>query len=108
MRLARRAAGALGLGTAELPDYEKGLDKRPHMAILWVFVAFLIGSATRYLLTVSPSSCLSPAEFSCLTQHCARRAGGSEALQNKASVFSRSLDNWGPSWLRGMVLEDVR
>lgn len=87
MRLARRAAGALGLGTAELPDYEKGFDKRPHMAILWVFVAFLIGSATRYLLTVSPSSPISPVKCSFLTQCCARRAGGSEALPNKASVL---------------------
>ncbi len=51
-RINRRSGiGPLGSGDTELPEFAK-YDKVPHMAILWMFVAFLIGAFTRTFLEV--------------------------------------------------------
>lgn len=50
----RQKPGALGSGEdTVLPEYEEGFDKTPHMAILWMFIAVLLGTFVRYILHVS-------------------------------------------------------
>jgi hypothetical protein len=60
------SSGAGALGDDRIIDGDEKVDTKQHLAMLWMFIAFLVGTALKYMLAVRTRE----------TKNCSQDRGG--------------------------------